>query len=167
MKNTPSRKSGKASRRKFSPLVILISVLLLIGITTAVYFLFIQKKAPNNPVVGDPDMITTATGLKYKDIVVGSGREAKIGDTATVNYTAWLENGTRINSNLDTGVPYEFTLGQKNVIPGYIEGVNGMRVGGKRKLIIPPALAFGETGASQVISPNTTLIFEVELLGVK
>jgi peptidylprolyl isomerase len=174
-----SNPSGTTGRRKGSPVVIALIVLILIGISAVVYFAFWPKNATPTGTAGtpnlttnlkatsDPNMITTASGLKYKDLVVGTGQEARAGDTPIVNYTAWLENGTKINSTLDVGAPYEFALGQKAVIPGWDEGVTGMRVGGKRRLVIPPALAFGETGASQTIPPNATLIFDVELLGIK
>jgi len=113
------------------------------------------------------NMITTASGLKYEDLIVGTGATAQAGMDVTVHYTGWLENGTKFDSSLDRGDPFTFRLGTGMVIPGWDEGVAGMRVGGKRKLIIPPQLAYGATGAGGVIPPNATLIFEVELLDVK
>ncbi len=169
MPSIPSRasRSRNVRQRKLSPLVIVVAILILIGIAAAGYWAVFRKGAANATASGDPDMITTASGLKYKDLVVGTGQQAEAGDTPIVEYTAWLEDGTKIHASSDTGESYEFPLGQNKVIPGWDEGVTGMRVGGKRKLIIPPELAFGETGASQIVPPNATLIFEVELLGIR
>jgi FKBP-type peptidyl-prolyl cis-trans isomerase len=113
------------------------------------------------------DMVTTASGLQYQDLVIGDGKEAMVGDNVSVHYTGWLEDGTKFDSSLDRGNPFEFTLGMGQVIQGWDEGVAGMKVGGKRKLVIPPDLGYGPTGAGGVIPPNATLIFEVELLEIK
>ncbi len=110
--------------------------------------------------------VTTASGLKYEDLKVGDGTEAKTGDRVQVHYTGWLENGTKFDSSVDRGQPFAFPLGAGRVIRGWDEGVAGMKVGGKRKLTIPPALGYGERGAGGIIPPNATLIFEVELLQV-
>ncbi len=110
---------------------------------------------------------TTITQLKVEDLVVGTGAEAKVGDTLTVNYTGWLENGTKFDSSLDRGQPIDFVLGKGQVIAGWDQGLVGMRVGGKRRLTIPPALAYGASGAGDTIPANAALIFEVELLAVK
>jgi FKBP-type peptidyl-prolyl cis-trans isomerase FkpA len=98
---------------------------------------------------------------------VGKGAVAKAGNTVSVNYTGWLTSGKKFDSSFDAGKPFEFTLGQGQVIPGWDQGVAGMKVGGKRKLTIPAELGYGAQGAGGVIPPNATLIFEVELLGVK
>ena len=114
----------------------------------------------------------TASGLEFQDLVIGTGAEASAGHQVNVHYTGWLQNpdgtaGKKFDSSLDRGQPFAFPLGAGRVIRGWDEGVAGMKVGGKRKLIIPAALGYGSRGAGGVIPPNATLIFEVELLGVQ
>jgi peptidylprolyl isomerase len=115
--------------------------------------------------------MTTASGLQIADSKVGTGATPKPGQTCVMHYTGWLyENGAKgkkFDSSVDRGEPFEFPIGQKRVIAGWDEGVASMKVGGKRTLIIPPALGYGSRGAGGVIPPNATLIFEVELLDVK
>jgi peptidylprolyl isomerase len=115
--------------------------------------------------------MTTPSGLKITDAVVGTGPSPKTGDTCVMHYTGWLyqngAKGAKFDSSLDRGKPFEFPLGMKRVIAGWDEGVATMKVGGKRTLIIPPELGYGARGAGGVIPPNATLLFEVELLGVK
>lgn len=115
----------------------------------------------------DLETITTDSGLQYQDLVVGSGAAAKPGDIVSVHYTGWLEDGTKFDSSLDRNTPFEFQLGARQVIAGWDEGVAGMQVGGKRKLIIPAELGYGSRGAGNVIPANATILFEVELLEIK
>lgn len=106
------------------------------------------------------------TELQIEDITVGDGAEAVSGQRVTVHYTGWLTSGKKFDSSVDRGQPFVFPLGGGRVIRGWDEGVAGMRVGGKRKLTIPPHMGYGARGAGGVIPPNATLVFEVELLGV-
>lgn len=109
----------------------------------------------------------TASGLRITDVVVGTGAEASPGDTVVVHYRGTLEDGSQFDASYDRGTPFSFPLGAGRVIKGWDEGVQGMQVGGKRKLVIPPDLGYGSRGAGGVIPPNATLIFDVELLEVK
>lgn len=110
-------------------------------------------------------MTLTASGLYYQDLVVGEGEEATVQSQITVHYTGWLHDGTKFDSSVDRNQPFTFTLGIGWVIPGWDEGVQGMRVGGKRKLVIPPHLGYGKVRNGS-IPGNSTLVFDVELLGV-
>lgn len=116
-------------------------------------------------------MTTTASGLKYEDHPAGSGIEAAAGKTVSVHYTGWLDEagkkGKKFDSSVDRGEPFQFPLGAGRVIKGWDEGVSGMKIGGKRTLVIPAELGYGPQGAGSVIPPNATLIFDVELLEVK
>ena len=110
--------------------------------------------------------VTTTSGLQYIDLRMGTGATAQAGQTVSVHYSGWLDNGTPFDSSLERGQPFSFPLGAGRVIKGWDEGVQGMQVGGKRKLIIPSHLGYGARGAGNVIPPHATLIFEVELLAV-
>jgi peptidylprolyl isomerase len=116
-------------------------------------------------------MTTTSSGLQFEDTVVGTGAAPATGQTCVMHYTGWLyqdgKKGAKFDSSLDRGQPFEFPIGTGRVIKGWDEGVATMKIGGKRTLIIPPALGYGARGAGAVIPPNATLIFDVELLGVK
>jgi peptidylprolyl isomerase len=116
-------------------------------------------------------MIQTPSGLSYEDTVVGTGASPTKGQTCVMHYTGWLwvnsAKGGKFDSSLDRGKPFEFPLGQGRVIKGWDEGVASMKIGGKRTLLIPPQLGYGERGAGAAIPPNATLLFEVELLSVR
>lgn len=128
-----------------------------IVVLAALYFFFMN----------DSGVRTLSDGLKVEDLTVGTGAEAMAGENVSVHYTGWLTNGTKFDSSYDHGGPFSFPLGAGQVIKGWDEGVAGMKVGGKRRLTIPPELAYGsaEVGGG-IIPPNSTLIFEVELLAV-
>ncbi|MBA3812917.1 MAG: FKBP-type peptidyl-prolyl cis-trans isomerase [Alphaproteobacteria bacterium] len=113
-------------------------------------------------------MITTPSGLIYKDIKIGEGASPETGQSVTVHYTGWLqENNQKFDSSLDRGEPFTFIIGKGQVIAGWDEGVATMKVGGKRELTIPAELAYGARGAPGAIPPHATIVFDVELLGVK
>jgi FKBP-type peptidyl-prolyl cis-trans isomerase len=132
-----------------------------------------QKSAsPTHPNTNAPTKVTgpgvkTDSGLQYWDIKLGTGDVAKEGSRVRVHYTGWLTNGKKFDSSVDAGKPFDFRIGNGDVIKGWEEGVTGMRVGGKRQLRIPPALAYGKDGYPGVIPPNATLIFDIQLLGVQ
>lgn len=117
------------------------------------------------------NVVTTPSGLKYIDLKVGTGASPRTGQTCVMHYTGWLyedgKKGAKFDSSVDRNEPFEFKIGMGQVIRGWDEGVATMKVGGKRTLIIPPALGYGARGAGGVIPPNATLLFDVELLGVK
>lgn len=145
---------------------------IIIALCIAAFFIFTSgctKTASRTPNKGANNKNTTkeVTKLEINDEVVGTGAEAKNGDKVTVNYTGWLANGVKFDSSLDRNKPFEFYLGKGSVIEGWDKGVLGMKVGGKRKLVIPPDLAYGQQGAGNVIPPNAVLTFEVELLDVQ
>jgi len=127
----------------------------------------------NSPIQNTPQHIaqtqysTTTQGVLYHDITVGTGNLTQPGRLLTVHYTGWLSTGPKFDSSLDRKETFQFVLGAGRVIPGWEEGISGMRVGGHRQLIIPPELAYGESGSGTVIPPNATLIFEIELIDIR
>jgi len=144
-------------------LILFSTLLLLLGLTA---FTFAEeKKMSSNEAAGR--VVTTESGLQYIDLVVGTGRQAELGDTATVHYTGWLADGKKFDSSVDRKEPFSFRVGAGQVIKGWDEGVGTMKVGGKRKLTIPPQLGYGARGAGNVIPPNATLTFDVELLELR
>jgi len=131
-----------------------------------------KKTASARPNTSAPTKVTgeptkTPSGLEYWDITVGTGPVAEKGQKVKVHYTGWLTTGKKFDSSVDAGKPFDFTLGAGDVIKGWDEGVAGMKVGGKRQLRIPPNLAYGERGYPGVIPPNSTLIFDVQLISVQ
>jgi FKBP-type peptidyl-prolyl cis-trans isomerase FkpA len=125
------------------------------------------NSGPTQPFSGEVmSVITTESGLKYEDLTEGTGAEAQAGKTVSVHYTGWLTDGQKFDSSKDRNDPFAFVLGGGMVIKGWDEGVQGMKVGGVRRLTIPPQLGYGPRGAGGVIPPNATLVFEVELLDV-
>ena len=116
--------------------------------------------------MGSDEIVETASGLGYVDMVEGTGASPKTRDAVSVHYTGWLKSGQKFDSSVDRGQPLVFPIGKGHVIKGWDEGVGTMRVGGKRKLVIPAHLGYGDRGAGGVIPPGATLIFEVELLAI-
>lgn len=169
------------------PLLIVLAVIFVGGM--GIFFLSNQKNPtsdininptpfPTSAIISTPmpqatsganmgNVLTTESGLKLLDEIIGNGQEVKSGDTVTVHYLGTLENGTKFDSSYDRSTPFTTQIGVGQVIKGWDEGIVGMKVGGKRKLIIPPDLGYGQQGAGDSIPPNSTLVFEVELLEVK
>jgi peptidylprolyl isomerase len=126
----------------------------------------ILEKGPNAPEdVSDSDYTETESGLKIYDLEEGTGDAVQQGQAVRVHYTGWLEDGTKFDSSYDRGEPFEVVVGIGQVIPGWDEGLTGMKEGGRRQLVIPPELAYGEQGSGS-IPPNATLIFDIELIGI-
>lgn len=126
----------------------------------------VRRPSTNAPAKVTGDGVKTESGLQYWDIKVGTGEVASDGDRVKVHYTGWFETGKKFDSSVDANQPYSFTLGKGDVMKGWDEGVTGMKVGGKRQLRIPPELAYGEKGYKDIIPPNSTLVFDVQLLTV-
>jgi len=144
-------------------LILFSSLLSLLGLT--VFTFAEEKKMNSNEAAGQ--VVTTESGLHLDLVVGGTGRQAKRGDTATVHYIGWLADGKKFDSSVDRKEPFSFRVGAGQVIKGWDEGVGTMKVGGKRKLTIPPQLGYGTRGAGHIIPPNATLTFDVELLELR
>lgn len=114
-----------------------------------------------------PQEVVTPSGLRYQDLQVGGGTEAAKGKIVEILYTGWLEDRTKFDSSLDPAHPFTFRIGIDDVIQGWHQGVAGMKVGGRRRLVVPPELGYGKQGVGRVVPPNATLVFEVELVGVR
>lgn len=144
-------------------IVVIFLVIVLSGL-----FLILARSPKENIEDEGGDLVLQQEGnLEIEDITVGDGDEAREGSKVTMHYSGTLTDGTKFDSSYDRGDPFEFNLGASEVIKGWDMGVSGMKVGGKRKLTIPPDLAYGEAGSGASIPPNSTLIFEVELLKVE
>jgi peptidylprolyl isomerase len=155
--------------RRFRPLPALaVRLAVITGLTVSIPAMAGEPAPPTAP---ETAMTTTASGLQITDTTPGTGASPKTGQTCVMHYTGWLYKdgvkGAKFDSSLDRGDPFEFTIGVGQVIKGWDEGVATMKVGGKRTLIIPPAIGYGARGAGGVIPPNATLMFDVELLDVK
>jgi peptidylprolyl isomerase len=161
------RARRRAARQRNQRIILILIAVLVLAFIAFLVYRSITTSQPSAASTTAGNMVVTASGLQYQDLVVGSGPEAKSGNTVSVHYTGWLADGTKFDSSLDRGTPFEFTLGAGQVIKGWDEGVVGMKVGGKRQLIIPPQLAYGSSGAGSTIPPNATLTFEVQLLEIK
>jgi len=155
------------------PLVRLIAVLITLSVFALAQTATTKKSATaTRPNTNAPTKVTgegtkTADGLQYWDIKVGTGTEAKEGSHVRVHYTGWLTSGKKFDSSVDAGKPFDFRIGNGDVIKGWEEGVQGMKVGGKRQLRIPPSLAYGAQGYPGAIPANATLIFDIQLLAVQ
>jgi FKBP-type peptidyl-prolyl cis-trans isomerase FkpA len=156
------RRAAKLAKRRNQRITIGIIIFL-----TIITIIYLSLPSYSKDGVTPMDVITTTSGLQYQELVLGDGAEAKIGDTVSVHYTGWLEDGTKFDSSLDRNSPFDFTIGAGMVIKGWDEGVAGMKVGGSRKLIIHPNLGYGSSGSGNVIPPNATILFEVQLLDIK
>jgi peptidylprolyl isomerase len=147
-------------RLSIAGLALLVSVSIGVGATAG-------ENKGKGKAKGKAKVVTTNSGLKYEDIVVGKGPSPKKGDMVSVHYTGWLTDGKKFDSSRDRGQPFQFPIGEGRVIKGWDEGVMTMKVGGQRKLTIPPDLAYGPRGTpGGPIPPNATLVFDVELLKI-
>src|ERR1039457_5164619 len=151
------------------PVIVILAITLLALAAVAIAQTTPAKKAPAKPATSVPTKVTgtpikTASGLEYWDIKVGTGAVAQSGQHVKVDYTGWLTNGKKFDSSVGTGRPCDFMLCANEAIQGWGESVAGMKVGGKRQLRIPPDLAYGAAGYANVIPPNSTLIFDVQLV---
>lgn len=155
------KSQAREAKRRRTRVIAAVVVVALVAAIAA--YLFV----PGLPGTGAGGEVTTASGLKYTDLVVGTGPSPRPGQTAVVNYTGTLTDGTKFDSSFDHGQPYSFPLGRGSVIKGWDEGVATMKVGGKRHLVVPPALGYGAIGSPPKIPGGATLNFDIELLDVK
>jgi len=160
------RRAARKAKKRKQQIIIAVILITIAAISIGLNWV---KIVPNQINTGEnnTNMITTQSGLQYEDLIEGNGAEAKAGDQVSVHYTGWLVDGVKFDSSLDRNQPFEFQLGTGAVIQGWDQGVAAMKVGGKRKLSIPPELGYGDRGAGGLIPPGATLIFEVELLEIK
>jgi len=154
--NAPPQKTGS---KYLTPALLVVAI---IALAVAAYFRFRPDRSG-----GSNEMVTTASGLQYRDDVIGTGPSPSPGQTVTVHYTGMFTDGSKFESSLDQNQPITFEIGRGKVIKGWDEGLMTMKVGGKRRLVIPPALGYGLAGKPPKIRPNATLLFDVELVGVK
>ena len=162
-----SLRSARAQRRAARVRNLRFAIVVVVVVAIALVAFFAFQKRSQNTATSNGNMVTTQSGLQYQDTVGGGGAEAVTGKSVTVNYVGTLQDGTKFDSSIDRNQPFTFTLGAGQVIPGWDEGIAGMKVGGKRKLVIPPDLAYGAQGYPPVIPANATLTFEVELVRVR
>ena len=171
------RRQERLARQKRQRIILGV---ILFGIVALVGYLIYDNIQKNKPPASDEpyiidtfpptpsaNLITLDSGLQFEDLQVGTGEQAASGNTVSVHYTGWLEDGTQFDSSVERGEPFSFSLGAGGVIKGWDLGVAGMRVGGTRLLIIPAELGYGDAGAGGVIPPGATLIFEVQLLAIE
>ena len=166
-KSTKARKRSRGSYPASSPgrpvgknrNLRIIAILLVVILAVAAVVYVVKYRGPSE--------VRTASGLKYTDLVEGTGPTPQPGQTVSVHYLGTLQNGTKFDSSYDRGAPMEYKIGVQSMIKGWDEGVSTMRVGGKRRLIVPPALGYGPSGRPPKIPPNSTLVFEIELLSAK
>ena len=148
----------RSGRKRFNVKILIIVLIVAVAASAVAYVVSRKSQAGNE--------ITTASGLKYTDLKVGDGATPRMGQGVQVHYIGWLENGREFNNSYKLPKPAEFSLGT-GLIPGWNEALQTMKVGGKRRIILPPSLAYGASGRPPEIPPNATLTFEIELLGVR
>jgi FKBP-type peptidyl-prolyl cis-trans isomerase len=167
------RRSQRIAKRNRQRTIIGVIVLLAVALIAFLVYRDYSSRANKYPIgtldstppAPSANAVTTSSGLQYEDLQVGSGAAAKAGDSITVNYTGWLQNGTKFDSSIDRKQTFDLTLGKGQVIAGWDEGVVGMRVNGTRLLVIPPSLGYGNATQGS-IPANSTLIFEVQLVAI-
>ncbi len=166
-RKTRGRRSSSRSthsKKKSNQKTLVIAVLVILALAVAGSIFLFMNRGGDGSGASAGETVTTASGLKYVELVEGTGRAPTNGRMVSVHYTGTLEDGTKFESSLDRGKPIQFPIGTGGVIKGWDEGIMTMKVGGKRKLIIPPNLGYGAAGRPPKIPPNTTLVFEVELV---